>query len=72
MEVGILSSAAANKAPAETCVVCEKTKSVGIHLYTSFLCEECEHDIINTGTDNPMYHYYLKQLKKVNVPEICS
>lgn len=68
MEVGILSS----QNLGETCVVCEERKNKGIHLYTSFICTECEGDLIKTETDDPKYKYYIHQLKKATKPEIFS
>lgn len=67
-----MSSLLTEKHIGETCVICEKLKNNGIHLYTSFICNECEQDLIHTDTDHPMYRYYLKQLKKVNTPETFS
>ena len=49
----------------ETCVICEQTKLKGIHLYTSFICTDCESDLITTDTSHPKYNYFLKQLKKI-------
>ncbi|WP_199484560.1 sigma factor G inhibitor Gin [Peribacillus glennii] len=72
MEVEMLNSTAAKKSVGEACIVCEEIKLAGIHLYTAFICEECEKDIIHTDTNSPKYKYYLKQLKKVNNPEIYS
>lgn len=56
----------------ETCVICENVKERGIHLYTSFICIECEKELIKTETNNPKYKHYLKQLRKVTKPEIHS
>ncbi|UII55987.1 sigma factor G inhibitor Gin [Cytobacillus spongiae] len=56
----------------ETCVVCEQTKYKGIHLYTSFICLDCEKELITTDTSNPKYKYFLNQLRKINTPEIYS
>lgn len=56
----------------EECVVCEKTKVQGIHLYTSFICSECEREMVSTETNDPKYIYYLKQLRKVAEPRILS
>ena len=56
----------------EMCIVCESEKVIGIHLYTEFICTDCEKDMINTSTDDPKYHYYLKQLKKITIPRIYS
>lgn len=68
MEVGILSS----QHHGENCVLCEEKKVRGIHLYTSFICTECENDLIKTDTNDPKYKYYLNQLKKATKPEIFS
>jgi hypothetical protein len=56
----------------ETCIICEEMKYKGIHLYTRFICTDCEKDILQTETDDPKYHYYLKKLKKITTPEIYS
>lgn len=56
----------------EKCVICEEQKRKGIHLYTSFICMDCEKDIITTDTNDPKYKYYLKKLKKITTPEIFS
>lgn len=56
----------------ESCIICEQQKWRGIHLYTSFICTDCEQDLIHTEADHPKYKYFLKQLKKVNTPEIFS
>jgi len=60
------------KQTAEICVICDEHKGRGIHLYTSFLCVDCERDIILTDTNDPKYKYYLKRLKKITTPEIFS
>jgi hypothetical protein len=56
----------------EICVICEEKKIKGIHLYTSFICSECEKDMIKTETNDPKYKHYLSQLKKATKPEIYS
>lgn len=56
----------------ETCVICDEKKGKGIHLYTSFLCIDCERDIILTDTNDPKYKYYLKKLRQITTPEIFS
>lgn len=59
----------AYKQPEESCVICEQIKPKGIHLYTMFICTECEKELIQTETSNPKYKYFLQQLKKVTSPE---
>src|SRR3954451_15682220 len=56
----------------EQCVICEENKLKGIHLYTSFICTDCEKDMIVTDTHDPKYKYYLQKLKKITTPEIFS
>lgn len=72
MEVEELSSLLAKRHTEETCVVCEEMKPKGIHLYTAFICTDCERDLIQTDTNDPRYKYFLKQLKKITTPEIYS
>ncbi|MFD1736875.1 sigma factor G inhibitor Gin [Bacillus salitolerans] len=56
----------------ETCLICEQVKEKGIHLYTSFLCVECEQEIIHTQTSHPNYKFYLQQMRKITKPPIYS
>ncbi|AZU64790.1 sigma factor G inhibitor Gin [Neobacillus mesonae] len=72
MEVENLSSNLAHNHFEETCVICENQKVKGIHLYTSFICSDCEHELIQTDTSDPKYKYFLKRLRKVTTPEIFS
>jgi hypothetical protein len=67
-----MSSIIIKKNIGETCVICDQIKHRGIHLYTKFLCTDCEQDMINTETTDPKYSYYISQLKKVTTPEIYS
>jgi Inhibitor of sigma-G Gin len=72
MEVEGLSSLFAQSQFERKCVICDQFKPKGIHLYTSFICVECEKDLIHTETTDPKYKYFLKQLKKITTPEIFS
>lgn len=72
MEVENLSSLATESQIGESCVICEEKKLRGIHLYTSFICTDCEQDLIHTDTNHPKYKFFLQQLKKVTTPEIFS
>ncbi|PKG22452.1 sigma factor G inhibitor Gin [Niallia nealsonii] len=53
----------------ETCLICEKQKALGIHLYHSFICLDCEMDIINTKTNDQKYQFYVRRLKQVQISE---
>ncbi|WP_026693245.1 sigma factor G inhibitor Gin [Peribacillus kribbensis] len=67
-----MDSAATKKVMEEICVVCEQPRGKGIHLYTSFICRDCEKDITSTDTKDPKYIYIINQLKKASIPEIYS
>jgi hypothetical protein len=54
----------------ETCGICEQEKSRGIHLYTLFICCECEQKMIHTEPREEAYQYYLKKLKNMNQPTL--
>lgn len=56
----------------ESCVICEQMKPKGIHLYTSFICTDCEQELLQTDIGHPKYKYFLKQLRKITTPEIFS
>ena len=72
MEVDDLGRALAKEHVGESCVICEQMKPIGIHLYTSFICTECEQVMIHTDTSDPKYKYYIEQLRKITKPEIFS
>ncbi|CAG9623054.1 sigma factor G inhibitor Gin [Sutcliffiella rhizosphaerae] len=54
------------------CIVCEEEKQRGIHLYTEYICTECEGAMLQTDVKDPMYKFYLQQLRKVIIPKIYS
>ncbi|WP_164462063.1 sigma factor G inhibitor Gin [Bacillus sp. FJAT-42376] len=56
----------------EPCIVCDECKPDGIHLYTSFICTECEKEMVATDPIDPRYDYYVKKLKSVKAPPLYS
>jgi hypothetical protein len=72
MEVESMNRILAHENKGETCVICEQVKPIGIHLYTSFICTECERGMIDTDTSDPNYKFYVDKLRKVTKPEIFS
>ncbi|MBY7141581.1 sigma factor G inhibitor Gin [Virgibacillus sp. NKC19-3] len=56
----------------ERCGICEEEKVKGIHLYTMFICSECEYNMIHTEPREEKYNYYLRKLKNVNKPKLYS
>ncbi|MBD1383523.1 sigma factor G inhibitor Gin [Metabacillus arenae] len=56
----------------EICIICDKQKDQGIHLYTSFICADCEHDIIHTPTSEEKYQVFVEKLKRIKTPPLYS
>ncbi|MDQ0233377.1 sigma factor G inhibitor Gin [Metabacillus malikii] len=54
------------------CIVCDTKKNTGIHLYTSFICEDCEKEIVRTETSDPKYQFFLERLSRVKRPPLYS
>lgn len=67
-----MSSPLAQSQYRESCIICEQMKPKGIHLCTSFICYDCEKELLHTDISNPKYKYFLKQLRKITTPEIFS
>lgn len=58
-----------NKDPdGETCVICEQKKEKGIHIYTQFICNECEKELVSTETNDEKYKHYINQMRKITEP----
>jgi len=47
------------------CIICEEVKQSGVHLYTSFICKQCEHNMIHTDVREVKYRYYIEKLKNM-------
>jgi hypothetical protein len=72
MEVEKMNSNNSQGVKGETCIVCDTERTKGIHVYTSFICVDCEKEIINTGTSDPNYQYYLEKLRRIKNPPLYS
>ncbi|MFD1708127.1 sigma factor G inhibitor Gin [Siminovitchia sediminis] len=49
----------------EKCIICKKEQDKGIHLYTSFICTDCEQEMVQTETDDPKYKYFVEQMRVI-------
>lgn len=56
----------------ETCIICKKEKKIGIHLYTSFICTDCEREMVKTDTDDPKYQFFIEQMKVIKETKIVT
>lgn len=68
----MLNSEDVKKTVGETCIICDTEKTKGIHLYTSFVCTDCEIDMIQTETEDPKYKYFINKLRRVKTPPLYS
>lgn len=67
-----MNSNSLQKPNGETCIICDMEKTTGIHLYTSFICVDCEKEMTSTQTSDPKYQYYLEKLRRVKNPPLYS
>lgn len=56
----------------QRCVICEERKGTGIHLYTTFICKPCEHNIVHTSVRELKYRYYIEKLKNISEETLSS
>lgn len=47
-------------------------KSRGIHIYTKFICLECEKKVVSTSTSDPNYEFFVRKLKALHTPTLYS
>ncbi|KEO81451.1 inhibitor of sigma-G Gin [Tumebacillus flagellatus] len=48
-----------------TCIVCSQQKDLGIRIFQSFLCTECEREIVQTDVLDEKYPYYIDRMKQI-------
>lgn len=56
----------------QRCIICEELALEGIHLYTTFICTECEHNMVHTDVREVKYRYYIKKLKNIRKETLHS
>ncbi|MGM8215735.1 sigma factor G inhibitor Gin [Bacillaceae bacterium W0354] len=53
-----------NEQSMNQCKICEEHKSEGIYLLVSFICSDCEKEILGTSPEEERYQYYVDRLKR--------
>ncbi len=71
-EVEDMNSNCLHESVGEKCIICDMNKMTGIHLYTSFICTDCEQEIIHTQTSDPKYQFYLNRLGRIKRTRLYS
>lgn len=72
MEVEELDTLSTNNPIGEICIICEEKKHRGIHLYTHFLCRDCEKDMVHTETNETQYNFYIEKLRRLTETKLYS
>ena len=54
------------------CRICEKVKSEGLPLHIGFICSECEREIVQTDTSEPVYQEFVEKLRRNNISGIYT
>lgn len=49
----------------QQCIICEEEKDQGIRLCKTFICTECEYNMIHTDVREIKYRYYIRKLKNM-------
>ncbi|KKB39376.1 sigma factor G inhibitor Gin [Bacillus thermotolerans] len=54
------------------CIVCEEEKKEGMYICSSFVCKECEQEMVNTEPEESKYKEFVKKLRKIRKPSVFS
>lgn len=49
----------------QSCIICDQHKMEGIHIYDSFICSECEQEMVVTDVVDLKYSFFIKRLKRI-------
>jgi hypothetical protein len=57
----------ANLEPKKTqgCIICGQTKEHGILIISEFICEDCEHEMVQTDVMDAKYPFFIHQMKQI-------
>ena len=64
-EVTAMHALSPQSEPASACLICERTRSEGIHICGQFICHECETEMVHTDVLDEKYSYFVMQMKRV-------
>lgn len=52
------------------CKICEEKKREGIYILVSFICSDCEKEILNTNPEDERYQYFVDRLKRTHTANL--
>lgn len=47
------------------CIVCDQEEPEGIFIFDSFVCRNCEAEMIKTDTAEDKYMFFIKQMRQI-------
>ncbi|NOU98351.1 inhibitor of sigma-G Gin [Paenibacillus sp. LMG 31456] len=47
------------------CIICGQTKEYGIIIISEFICEDCEHEMVQTDVMDAKYSFFIHQMKQI-------
>ncbi|GIQ67253.1 inhibitor of sigma-G Gin [Xylanibacillus composti] len=47
------------------CIICSQLKRDGIHICTSFICTDCESELVRTDVLDDKYSFFIKQMRQI-------
>ncbi|SFM32535.1 Inhibitor of sigma-G Gin [Paenibacillus sp. 1_12] len=50
---------------AQGCIICGQTKEHGIMIISEFICEDCEHEMVQTDVMDAKYPFFIRQMKRI-------
>ncbi|MEI7027702.1 sigma factor G inhibitor Gin [Paenibacillus sp. y28] len=48
-----------------TCIICDQKKGHGIRVYTEFICDDCEAEMVKTDVVDAKYPFFIHQLRRI-------
>lgn len=49
----------------QICMICERKSEVGIHLVSSFICCNCEQEMVATDVMDERYPFFVARMKQI-------
>ena len=57
--------AAAEELEPETCMICGREQTEGLHIVEEFICVDCERELVNTDVQDAKYPFFINRMKQV-------
>lgn len=51
------------------CIVCSQKKDIGICIWSQFICQSCEGEMVATEVYDEKYPFFIKQMRKIWLKE---